>query len=361
MLSPHNFIAEYNQIKHELNNKLKQIFDRGQFILGFEVSNFEKEYARYTGTKYCIGVANGLDAIFLALKAFGVGKGDEVIVPSNTYIATALAVSHTGAKPILVEPDIQTYNINPDNIVKEINSKTKAIIPVHLYGLCADMEKINNIAKQYNLHVVEDAAQAHGASINEKKAGSFGDAAAFSFYPTKNLGCYGDGGCVTTNNEEIYKKLLLLRNYGSSKKFQNDIIGYNSRLDEIQAGILRIKLQYLDIWNAKRREAVKEFKNQFNNRNFIWPTEPKNYKHVYHQLIIRTKNRDKEIKNLSKMGYKCQIHYPIPPYKSSAYQSDYQQLSFPVADELSDTVISLPIHGCIWNTIEKNYEIENGQ
>lgn len=351
MLSPHNFIAEYNQIKNELNDKLKQIFERGQFILGSEVNHFENEYAHYIGTKYCIGVANGLEAIFLALKAFGIGKGDEVIVPSNTYIATALAVSHTGAKPIFVEPDIQTYNINPDNIEKEINIKTKAIIPVHLYGLCADMEKITNIAKQYDLYVVEDAAQAHGASIKGKKAGNFGDAAAFSFYPTKNLGCYGDGGCVTTNNEEIYNKILLLRNYGSSKKYQNDIIGFNSRLDEIQAGILRIKLKYLDIWNNKRKEAVSIFRKQINIRNLVWPLEPKNFKHVYHQLIIRTTNRDKEIKNLSKMGFNCQVHYPIPPYKSLAYQSDYQQFCFPVADELSDTVISLPIHGCIWNTI----------
>jgi dTDP-4-amino-4,6-dideoxygalactose transaminase len=348
MYIPNDFKSEYKSIKDEIDSAIERVLKRGWYILGKEVESFEKEFAEYLGVKYCVGVGNGLQAIFLILKALGIGTGDEVIVPSHTYIATALSVSHTGADPVLVEPIIQTYNIDPFKIEKEINKKTKAIIPVHLYGLCADMDPINRIAVKYGLYVIEDAAQAHGSIYKNKKAGSLGNAAAFSFYPTKNLGAYGDGGCVVTNSKWIFEKIRLLRNYGSPKKYYNNIVGFNSRLDEIQAAILRIKLRYLDKWNELRRQAVKDFKNKFKNKDWIWPIEPDGFYHTYHQLVVRSKKREQDMKNLESLGYKCLMHYPIPLYKSKAYKDKYLGQNFPIADEIANTIFSLPIHGYIW-------------
>ena len=348
MILPNNFKAEYQEIKEELQAKITEVLESGWYILGKEVSAFEEEFASYCGTKYCCGVANCLDGLFLILKAMDIGPGDEVIVPSNTYIASVLSISHCGATPVFAEPDITTYNLAPDEIEAKITPNTKAIIAVHLYGLCADMPAIMKIAYKHNLYVVEDAAQAHGASINKTKAGNFGHATAFSFYPTKNLGAIGDGGAITTNLPELDKKVRLLRNYGSEKRYQNDIIGYNSRLDEMQAAILRVKLKYLDKWNAQRREITEWYKNEFADKNWIWPIEPEGYYHTYHQLVILSDDRDADISKLENKGYKCLIHYPIPPYKSEAYKEEYKNEVYPIADKIANTIFSLPVHGKIW-------------
>jgi dTDP-4-amino-4,6-dideoxygalactose transaminase len=349
MFLPNDFKSEYAEIKAEVNEAIQEVLESGWYVLGKQVEAFENEFANYCGTKHCIGVANGLEGLFLILKALGIKDGDEVIVPSNTYIATVLAISQVGAKPVFVEPDITTHNINPRLIEEKITDKTKAIMAVHLYGLCAEMPAINIIAKKHNLFVVEDAAQGHGASINGQKAGSFGDATAFSFYPTKNLGAYGDAGAITTNNNEIAKSIKLLRNYGSSKKYFNDIIGYNSRLDELQAAILRVKLKHLDKWNNQRISVSNHLKNDvFHDKNWVWQKVPEGYTSVYHQLIAMSKYRDEDVTLLEDEGYKCLIHYPIPPYKSEAYKSDFTGHTYPIADEIANNIFSLPLHGVMW-------------
>ena len=349
MYAPSNFKAEFSSIKKEILEKTTAVLESGWYIMGNELSEFENEFAQYCNASHCIGVANGLEALFLVLKAWGIEKGDEVIVPSNTYIATVLAVSQCGATPVFVEPDITTFNIDPGRIEEKITKKTKAIIPVHLYGLCAAMPEIMKIAKKHNIKVLEDAAQAHGASISNVRAGALGDAAAFSFYPTKNLGAYGDAGAITTNDKALAEQLRILRNYGSQKKYYNEVIGYNSRLDELQAGILRVKLKYLDLWNNHRKEAANELKSLFQDKGWQYQTTPDGYKHVYHQLVALSDTREVTIEALEKNGYQCQIHYPIPPYKSEAYAKHFLGSSFPLADKISNEVFSLPIHGYIWS------------
>lgn len=349
MILPNDFKSEYKAIKTEIDKAVIKVLESGWYVLGEEVTAFEEEFARYCGTKHCVGVANCLDGLFLALKAINVGPGDEVIVPSNTYIATVLAISHTGAKPVFVEPDINTYTIDPEKIEGKISGRTKCIMAVHLYGLCADMKRIMSIAKRNNIHVIEDAAQAHGSMSGGKKAGNLGDIAAFSFYPTKNLGCIGDGGACTTNDDEIADKIRLLRNYGSKERYKNEVIGYNSRLDEMQAAILRVKLKHLDQWNQWRREAFRQYKEMFSGKEWIWPVEPEGFFHTYHQLVVRSGQRDYEMDQLNKKGYKCLVHYPIPPYKSEAYKLDFKDESYPLADEIANTIFSLPVHGYLWN------------
>lgn len=351
MILPNDFKSEYKAIEHEVLEKTNEFFAKGWYVLGEEVKLFEEEFAHYCGTNYCIGVANGLDALSIALRALEIGSGDEVIVPSNTYIASALAVSHVGATPVFSEPNEFTHTFDISKLEQKITPKTKAILPVHLYGLLSDMPKIMAIAEKFNLWVVEDCAQAHGASINWKKAGNWGHVNAFSFYPTKNLGAYGDAGAITTNDSKIADKIKLLRNYGSKIRYENEIIGFNSRLDEMQAGLLRIKLKYLDSWNNKRRETVPFFKNTFSGKDWIWPVEPENYHHVFHQLVVRSNNRDADMSELEKAGYKCLIHYPIPPYKSKAYVNAYIKKQFPIADLLANEVFSLPLHGKMWESV----------
>ncbi|MDA9564129.1 DegT/DnrJ/EryC1/StrS family aminotransferase [Flavobacteriales bacterium] len=352
MIFPNNFKAEYQSIQEEIKSKAIEVLESGWYIMGRELEAFEEEFADYIGVKHCIGVANGLEGLFLSLKALDIKNGDEVIVPSNTYIATVLAVSQVGATPVFVEPNIQTHNIDPNLIEAKITSKTKAILPVHLYGLCADMIAIKAIAEKHNLFIVEDVAQAHGSKIGDKYAGSFGDTGAFSFYPTKNLGAYGDGGAITTNDDVLAKKIRLLRNYGSAKKYHNDIIGYNSRLDEMQAAFLRVKLTYLDRWNDLRRKSAAELKNQFSDRKWKWQSSPDNYHHTYHQLIACTENRDGVVDQLEKEGFKCIIHYPIPPYHSEAYKQAFSGHIYPLADKIAKSIFSLPLHGFMWK--EKN-------
>lgn len=318
----------------------------GWYILGEEVLQFEEEFAKYCKTKYCVSVANGLEALFLTLKAWGLKRGDDVIVPSNTYIATWLAISHTGATPVPVEPDEFTHNIDPEKIEQSITDKTKAILPVHLYGQPAEMTKIQKIGKKHHLKVLEDAAQAHGATYSNKKTGNLGDAAGFSFYPTKNLGTFGDGGAVTTNDGELAENIRNLRNYGSSKKYVNDQIGYNSRLDELMAAFLRVKIRYLDAWNKHRTKIAQFYLKKLPELlpDVILPKTINESQSCWHQFVIRSKNRDELQKKLSVNNIPTMIHYPIPPHLQGAYKnSKYKLGNFPIAEKLANEVLSLPI------------------
>jgi len=348
----------YDEIKSEIDAACSRVLKSGNYILDEEVSSFENEFSAYCGSKYCIGVANGLDALYLILKAYGIGDGDEVIVPSNTYIATWLAVSNTGATPIPVEPDSSSYNINPKLIETAITNKTKAVIAVHLYGNPANMELINRIAKENNLKVIEDAAQAHGAVHNEKKVGSLGDAAGFSFYPGKNLGAFGDGGAITTNDDELNSMIRLLRNYGSSKKYENEVIGVNSRLDEIQAAILRVKLKKLDEWNLRRNQTAQKYIDGLQDLVSInLPVIEKNNYPVWHQFVISCDNRDQLQHKLKNSNISTLIHYPIPPHKSQVYESKFINSNLMITDKLSREIISLPIGPNLENS-QINYVIE---
>jgi dTDP-4-amino-4,6-dideoxygalactose transaminase len=337
----------------ELSEAVHKVIKSGWYLLGEELSNFEKEFAGYCETKYCIGVSTGLDALHLVLKAWGVGNGDEVIVPSNTYIATWLAVSMCNAKIVPVEPDESTFNINPDLIEQAISKKTKAIIPVHLYGRVCEMNKINDIAKKHNIKVLEDNAQAQGAIYKRKRTGNLGNAAATSFYPGKNIGALGDGGAITTNDEELYEKLKILRNYGSRKKYLNILKGYNNRLDEIQAAILRVKLKRLDLDNRKRKEIFKYYLDNITNSHISLPVNKfqalniENLEeHVWHQFVIRSKKRNKLQKYLFNNGIETLIHYPIPPYKQNAYK-EMNKFKFPISDKIHNEVLSLPINSLL--------------
>ena len=332
-------LNSYYQKKFHL--ALSKILRSGIFILGKELENFEKEFAYYSETKYSVGVGNGLDAIFLTLKAWNIGNNDEVIVPSNTYIATWLAVTHAGAKPIAVEPNIHTYNIDPYKIEKAITKNTKAIIAVHLYGQPADMSPILKIAKKYKLKVLEDAAQAHGALYRGKKVGSLADAAAFSFYPTKNLGALGDGGAITTNDFKLYNNLKILRNYGSKIKNRHTVAGFNSRLDEIQAAFLRIKLLKLDEENNYKKKLVKIYNKLLKDSKIILPSVLEWVEPAWHLFVIRIKNRDKLIKKLNNLKIETLIHYPKTPNKQIVYKK--LKNSFLISENLSREIISLPL------------------
>lgn len=357
-LDLHKMNLQYEDIFQE---KLKSFLDKGWYILGDEVKAFEKEYAEYCGTKYCIGVGNGLDALILIFKAAiqlgKLKKGDEVIVPANTYIASILAVLQADLVPILVEPDEHTFNIDPLEVTKVITSKTKAILAVHLYGQLANMEAINNMAVQNNLLVVEDAAQAHGAVLsfqshfspntqhpipNSYKAGNLSYAAGFSFYPGKNLGALGDAGAVTTNDDKLAKMIFSLRNYGSEEKYHNDFVGINSRLDEIQASFLRVKLPLLDKENAARKRVAKRYLSEIKNDKITLPFYDGSENHAFHLFIIRTSRRDELQHYLSENGIQTLIHYPIPPHKQKALKQ-YHHLSFPITEKIHNEVLSLPI------------------
>ena len=325
----------------------KDVLESGWFILGESVEKFEKEFAAYNNVKYCAGVASGLDALILSIQALDLEKGSEIIVPSNTYIATILAIMQNGHIPVLVEPDINTYNIDPSKIETSITSKTKAVLVVHLYGKPCDMDPIIDICKRKNMYLIEDCAQAHGAEYKGKKVGSFGDFGAFSFYPTKNLGCLGDGGAITTNNPEYHEKLKMLRNYGSNKKYYNKYIGINSRLDEIQAAFLSIKLKALDQINQHKRILAQLYLDNLKD-DFILPFVHKDFFDVYHIFNIRHNKRDELREYLLKNNIKTEIHYPAPPHKQEAL-SFLSQLSFPVSEEIHRTTLSLPISSCHTN------------
>jgi dTDP-4-amino-4,6-dideoxygalactose transaminase len=337
--------SPYQELRGELDDAYQRVMNSGWYILGEEVSAFENEFAGYCGVDHCIGVGNGLDALHLILRAAGIGKGDEVIVPSNTYIATWLAVTHAEATPIPVEPDTRTYNIDPNRIENAITKNTKAIIAVHLYGQAADMDPINEIANKHGLLVIEDAAQAHGALYKGKRVGNLGDAAGFSFYPGKNLGAFGDGGAVTTNNKNIAEQIQMLRNYGSKNKYENELIGFNSRLDELNAAFLRVKLKYLDEWNRRRRDISAKYLSAFHDIKTIkLPYVDADVSHVWHLFVVRTDYRDEFIQHLDKNNIGTLVHYPIPPHLSDAYKQ-YRDFTpdLKIAENLSRTVVSLPI------------------
>ena len=329
----------------ELYEAFRDVMDSGWYIMGNKLKNFEEEFAQFNQTKYAIGVGNGLDALALSLKALNIGKGDEVIVPSNTYIASWLAVSYEHATPIMVEPHMETYNINPDLIEEKITPRTKAIMPVNLYGQAAELDKIEKIAQKYNLLVVEDNAQSQGAQCAGRLAGSFGDINGTSFYPGKNLGALGDAGAVTTNDEHLANRVISLRNYGSMKKYYNDEKGYNSRLDEMQAAFLSIKLQYLNRDNAQRNQVASWYDSLLKGvGDVVLPIIADNCTSVYHVYMIRTARRDDLQAYLHKNGIGTVIHYPIPPHLQKAYQDlDYKKGAFPLAEEIAETCISLPI------------------
>lgn len=348
-----------NRYREEIDSRIKDILDKGWYLQGEENENFTKNFANFCGTKFALGVANGLDALNLIIKAYGFGNGDEIIVPANTYIATILAISENGCIPILVEPDIKTYNINPDSIEEKITTKTKAIMVVHLYGQAVQMEKIWKIAKKYNLKIIEDSAQAHGAIYQENRTGNIGDASGFSFYPGKNLGCIGDGGAVTTNDEELFNKIKAIANYGSDRKYHHIYKGVNSRLDEIQAAVLDVKLKHLDSDNNKRREISKYYRENIKNSKIILPETYDEKSHVWHIFAVRTHNRDEFQKYLTEKGIQTIIHYPTPPHKQGAYK-EWNNLSFPITEEIHNTILSLPISPVMTDSeIEKVVEVVN--
>ena len=341
-----SFKPMHEELKQELELAYHNVMGRSYFIQGEECAAFEKEFAEYFENKYCVGVATGLDALYLILKAYGIGHGDEVIVPSNTFIATALAVSYAGARPIFVEPDIRTYNVDPQKIEKAVTNRTKAIMAVHLQGRAADMDGIQAIAQKYHLKVIEDAAQAHGTRYKGKKVGSLGDAAAFSFYPGKNLGAMGDGGAVVTSNKELADKVRALGNYGSDYKYHHVYQGTNSRLDEIQAAFLRVKLPHLDKWNQDRRRIAKRYFEEITNPELVLPMQPSEaYDHIYHVFAIRCNRRDELEEYLKQNGISTVKHYPIPMHLQPCYKElGIREGELPIAEEISKTILSIPMY-----------------
>jgi dTDP-4-amino-4,6-dideoxygalactose transaminase len=335
----------YRELQVELDAAWRRVMDSGWYILGEEVEAFEREFAAYCGVKHCVGVGNGLDALILILRAYEIGGESEVIVPANTYIATWLAVSYAGAKPVPVEPGLQTYNLDPGRIEDAITARTRAIIPVHLYGQPAAMEAIREIALRHGLKVIEDAAQAHGGADGGKRVGNLGDAAAFSFYPTKNLGAFGDAGAVVTNDDSIADRVRVLRNYGSRAKDYNEVKGVNSRLDPIQAGFLRVKLKHLDEWNGRRRNVAQQYLEALSGcPDVILPSVARGAEPAWHLFVLRHFRRDNFRKHLNESGIGTLVHYPVPPHLSGAYaDGGWKRGDFPLTEELADTVLSIPI------------------
>jgi len=333
------------QVKSEVVSAFESFFDASWYILGESVKKFEESYAGYNRVKHCVGLGNGLDALHLSLAALHIGKGDEVIVPSNTYIATVLSISYVGATPVFVEPDVQTYNIDPTRIEAAVTERTKAIMPVHLYGQACEMDAIMRIAKKYKLFVVEDNAQAHGACYQERMTGSWGDVNATSFYPGKNLGALGDAGAVTTDDADLARRIKALRNYGSEKKYYNEMIGYNTRLDECQAAFLSVKLKYLPSWTKQRQEIAGWYNSELKGvGDLVLPVVAKGATHVYHIYIVRTSKRDELQRYLAEQGIGTLIHYPVPPHLQTAYKDlGYKRSDFPIAEEIADTCLSLPL------------------
>jgi dTDP-4-amino-4,6-dideoxygalactose transaminase len=338
--------AQYSSVAGEHREALLRVYDSGRYLLGNELEEFESSYAKWCGRKYCVGVGSGLDALWLTLKAWEIGKDDEVIVPGHTFIATWLAVTMTGAKPAPIEPEEKSCVIDADRIESAINSHTKAIIPVHLYGRLADMEAINVIARQYGLKVLEDAAQAHGAERNGIKSGAFGDAGAFSFYPAKNLAALSDGGAVVTNDIELYQKLISLRNYGSKNKYVHELMGINSRLDEFQAALLSINLKNIDSWNKERRQLAlhyNELLSPLTDYGLNLPMHGKGKEMVWHQYVIRFKQRDSLMKYLKNQDIETIIHYPIPPHMQIPY-AQKDPFSLPITESICASCLSLPLY-----------------
>lgn len=337
--------APYAELRDELDAAYRRVMESGWFIMGDELRAFETEFAAYCGTKHCVGVGNGLEALHLILRGLGVGPGDEVIVPSNTYIATWLAVSYAGAKPVPVEPDPDTHNLDPERVHDAITPRTKAMIPVHLYGQCADMDPLRDLAARYGLKVIEDAAQAHGAQYKGSRAGSLSDAAAFSFYPGKNLGALGDAGAVVTNDDALADTVRVLRNYGSREKYYNETKGYNSRLDELQAALLTVKMSKLDEWNRRRKHVAARYLRELEGAGGVrLPRVPSWADPVWHLFVVQHPDRTRLQSHLTAAGVGTLIHYPKPPHLQEAYvELGYGRGTLPIAEQMADEVLSLPI------------------
>lgn len=341
-----DFTPMHEPIKKEMEGAFASVYASNWFVMGEGLRVFEQEYAAFNKTRFSVGVSNGLDALVLSLRALGIGKGDEVIVPSNTYIASALAVTHVGATPVFVEPDVKTFNINPRNIEPSITANTKAILPVHLYGQACEMNSIISYSNKHGLFVVEDNAQSHGASFDGRLTGSWGDINATSFYPGKNLGALGDAGAITTNNESLANAAKTLRNYGSSTKYFNEIIGYNNRLDELQAALLSVKLKYLNHWTEQRQSAAEQYLSELVGvGDLILPYTHQMATHVYHLFVIRTVKRDQLQHYLNDKGIGTLIHYPVPPHLQKAYHHlGHSTGDFPIAERMAKTCLSLPMY-----------------
>ena len=337
--------AQYEELRDEFDRAYQRVMDSGWYILGDEVHAFEQEFAEYVGVKNCVGVGNGLEALQLILMAYGIGAGDEVIVPANTYIASWLSVSYVGATPIPVEPDPATYNIDPARILRSVTRQTKAIMPVHLYGQPAEMAGIREVAEQHGLRILEDSAQAHGVKYMGRMAGNLGSAAAFSFYPTKNLGAFGDAGAVTTNDDELADKVRVLRNYGSRKKYFNEVKGHNSRLDPLQAAFLRVKLKHLDEWNMRRERLANYYLTRLVGLPGLGlPKTSPGAGHGWHLFVVTHKDRDRLKSNLEERGVDTLIHYPVPPHLSTSYADlGYKRGDFPLTENLAESALSLPM------------------
>ena len=341
-----DFTEQHEAIKHQVDTGFKSVFKKGDFILGEEARAFEQEFAKFCQVQYAVGVNSGTDALYLAMSALDIGTGDEVILPSFTFIATALCVSYTGAKPVFVDIEKDTYNIDPKALEKAVTKKTKAIIPVHIYGQSADMDEINSIAKKYRLKVVEDAAQAHGATYQGKRIGSLGDIACFSFYPTKSLGAFGDAGMIVTNNKDVYEQALMLRDYGRQGRYEHKIKGYNSRLDTLQAVVLSAKLKYLDEWNRMRNAHAEHYNRLLKDvKGIQTPFLKKDRIHVYQTYAVRINNRDKIADEMKKRGISVLVHYPIPLHLQEAYKElKYKVGDFPVSEQIAKEILSLPMY-----------------
>lgn len=334
----------YREIGPQLDEAFQRVMRSGWFVLGAEVESFERSFAAWCGAAHCVGVGNGLEAMLLTLRAWGIGEGDEVIVPSNTYIATWLAASHAGARPVPVEPDAPTYNLDPARIEAAITPRTRAIIPVHLYGQAADMDPIREIASRRGLLVLEDVAQAAGARYRGRRTGALGDAAAFSFYPGKNLGAFGDAGAVVTNDASLAAKLRVLRNYGSQVKYHNEVKGFNSRLDELQAALLGPRVAALEKWNARRSDIARRYLEGLRDTGLVLPATLDGNEHTWHLFVVRSRRRDELQRALTAAGIGTMIHYPVPPHLQPAYQElGYRRGDFPVSEAIHDEVLSLPM------------------
>jgi len=334
----------YQKFKLEYDQAAISTLESGWYIMGNNGSKFEEEFASFIGSQYCVGLNSGLDALILAFRALDISEGDEVIVPANTYIASVLGITENGATPIFVEPD-EFYNLDAKKIEEKITAKTRAILVVHLYGQAANMAPIKELADKHNLYLIEDCAQSHGAKFGDKITGAWGDIGCFSFYPTKNIGAFGDSGAIVTDNEEIYEKMKMLRNYGSKVKYHNEVLGVNSRLDEIQAALLSVKLSHYDELRLERAAIANRYLKGIDNPKIILPTIRNNAEHVWHLFVVKTENRDNLQEYLLGKGITTQAHYPIPPHLSEAYKYLGHQLGdYPITEEYADTVVSLPLY-----------------
>lgn len=343
-IMPNRLDRGFFQYQKEFEDKIVEILRSGRYVLGKEVEAFEKEFAKYTGAEYCVGLASGLDALWIAFRILGIGKGDEVIVQGNTYIASVMGITINGATPIFVEPD-EYYNIDASKIEEKVTDKTKAILVVHLYGQASNMKPIMELAKKYKLRVVEDCAQSHGAKFNDKMTGTFGDIGCFSFYPSKNLGAFGDAGAIVTDNPKIAEDIRVFRNYGSEKRYYNRVVGTNSRLDEMQGGLLRVRLSHIKELENEKRKICTRYLNEINNPNIVLPSIRDGATHIWHQFVIRTERRNELIEYLEGKGIGTIIHYPIPPHLSEAYSYlGHKKGAFPITEQYADTVLSIPLY-----------------